>query len=111
MLLQGMDQIIGEPELLVRLSRAIGTEVEDYRRNLTPLNMVHSTVPEIFIVSNIPPVVRMPPRRPDPPLTEDGKLPTRFPHRRGWHTDQSYRRPPPDISLFMAVSPVRRDQG
>jgi taurine dioxygenase len=111
LLLQGMEEIIGEPELLVRLSRGFGTEVEDYRRNLTPLNMVHETVPEIFIVSNIPPVVRMPPRRPDPPLTEDGKLPTRFPHRRGWHTDQSYRRPPPDISLFMAVSPVRRDQG
>src|SRR6202035_1765001 len=115
---------------LVRLSRIFGPEVEDYRQTLTALNMVHESVPEIFIVSNIPPVSRMPPRRPDififstpppasripprrpaPPLTEDGKLPTRFPHRRGWHTDQSYRRPPPDISLFLAVSPVRRDQG
>ena len=34
-----------------------------------------------------------------------------FPHRRGWHTDQSYRRPPPDISLFLAVQPVPRGQG
>jgi taurine dioxygenase len=101
----------GEPGLLVRLSRIFGPEVENYRQTLTPLNMVHETVPEIFIVSNIPPVSRMPPRRPDPPLTEDGKLPTRFPHRRGWHTDQSYRRPPPDISLFLGVGPVRRDQG
>jgi taurine dioxygenase len=111
LLLQGMHDMASEPELLVRLSRVFGSEVEDYRRTLTPLNMVHETVHEIFIVSNIPPVSRMPPRRPDPPLTEDGKLPTRFPHRRGWHTDQSYRRPPPDISLFLAVSPVRADQG
>jgi taurine dioxygenase len=111
LLLQGLDEMAGEPELLVRLSRVFGPEVEDYRRTLTARNMVHETVPEIFIVSNIPPVSRMPPRRPNPPLTEDGQLPTRFPHRRGWHTDQSYRRPPPDISLFLAVSPVRADQG
>ncbi len=111
LLLRGLDEIANEPELLVRLSHVFGTEVEDYRHTLTALNMVHETVPEIFIVSNIPPVNRMPPRRPDPPLTEDGKLPTRFPHRRGWHTDQSYRRPPPDISLFFAVSPVSKDQG
>ncbi len=111
LVLQGMDEMAGEPELLVRLSRIFGPEVEDYRRTLTAPNMVHETVPEIFLVSNIPPVSRNPPRRPDPPLTEDGKLPTRFPHRRGWHTDQSYRRPPPDISLFLGVGPVRRDQG
>jgi alpha-ketoglutarate-dependent taurine dioxygenase len=111
LLLQGMETMADAPELLVRLSRLFGTEVENYRENLTSLNMVHETVPEIFVVSNVPPVSRLPPRRPDPPLTEDGKLPTQFPHRRGWHTDQSYRRPPPDISLFLAVAPIRRDQG
>jgi taurine dioxygenase len=111
LLLQGMKAMADEPELLVRLSRLFGAEVENYRQNLTPLNMVHETVPEIFIVSNVAPVSRLPPRRPDPPLTEDGKLPTQFPHRRGWHTDQSYRRPPPDISLFLAVAPIRKDQG
>jgi taurine dioxygenase len=111
LLFQGMDTTAQEPELLVRLSRLFGPEVENYRETLTPLNMVHETVPEIFVVSNIPPVSRQPPRRPEPPLTEDGKLPTRFPHRRGWHTDQSYRRPPPDISLFLAVVPVPKDQG
>jgi taurine dioxygenase len=111
LLLRGMDEMAADPELLVRLSRVFGSEVEDYRRTLTPANMVHETVPEIFIVSNVAPVNRKPPRRPEPPVTEDGKLPTRFPHRRGWHTDQSYRRPPPDISLFLGVGPVRRDQG
>lgn len=111
LLLRGMQAMADEPGLLVRLSRIFGAEVEDYRQNLTPLNMVHPSVPEILIVSNVAPVSRKPPPRPDPPLTEDGRLPTQFPHRHGWHTDQSYRRPPPDISLFLAVSPVRKDQG
>ncbi|HTC07490.1 MAG TPA: TauD/TfdA family dioxygenase [Acetobacteraceae bacterium] len=111
LLLPDMTAMIDTPDLLVRLSRAFGPEVEDYRQTLTSLNMVHPAVPEIFIVSNVPPVNRPPPRRPDPPLTADGKLPVQFPHRRGWHTDQSYRRPPPDISLFLAVTPVTQGSG
>jgi taurine dioxygenase len=101
----------GDPSLLLRLSRIFGPEVENYRLTSTPQNMVHPTVPEIFIVSNTPPASRLPPALPTPPLTADGQFPTQFPHRRGWHTDQSYRRPPPDISLFLAVLPVRKDQG
>src|SRR5262249_12137023 len=111
LLLPGMNAMAEAPELLVRLSRIFGSEVEDYRETLTPKNMVHATVPEIFLVANPPPASRAPPRRPDPPLTEDGRLPVQFPHRRGWHTDQSYRRPPPDVSLFLAVQPVPRGQG
>jgi taurine dioxygenase len=111
LLLPGMDEMAEVPELLVRLSRAFGTEVEDYRHTLTPAHMVHPTVPEIFVVANKPPVSRAPPRRPDPPFNPDGSLPVTFSHRRGWHTDQSYRRPPPDVSLFLAVEPVPRGQG
>ncbi len=111
LLLPGMQAMAAAPDLLVRLSRLFGTEVEDYRHNLTPLNMVHPDVPEIFIVANQPPVSRAVPRRPDPPFNPDGSLPVQFPHRRGWHTDQSYRRPPPDVSLFLAVQPVPRGQG
>ncbi len=111
MLIQGMDAMADQPELLLRISRLFGPEVENYRENLTPLNQVHQTVPEIFLVSNIPPSNRPPPAMPSPPLTADGKLPTQFPHRKGWHTDQSYRRPPPDISLFLGVEPVPQGQG
>lgn len=111
LLLPGLPAIANEPELLLRLSRLFGSEVEDYRHTLTSRNMVHETVPEIFIVSNVPPVGRKPPPLPEPPLTLDGRLPTQYPHRKGWHTDQSYRRPPPDISLFFAVTPVPRGQG
>ncbi len=111
LLLPGMQAMAEAPDLLLRLSRCFGPEVENYRENLTPLNMVHPSVPEILIVSNAPPVDRQPPALPTPPLTEDGRLPTQFPHRRGWHTDQSYRRPPPDISLFLAVTPVAKGQG
>ena len=111
MLIPGLQEIAEKPELLVALSRAFGPEVEDYRYTLTQRSSVHTTVPEIFMVSNIAPVNRKPPRRPDPPLTADGRLPVQYPHRKGWHTDQSYRRPPPDISLFYAVTPVARDRG
>jgi taurine dioxygenase len=111
LLIQGLDAIAARPELLLRLSRVFGPEIENYRENLTPSNQVHETVPEILLVSNMPPCSRQPPPRPDPPLTADGRLPTQFPHRKGWHTDQSYRRPPPDYSLFYAVSPVAKDRG
>ena len=63
------------------------------------------------MVTNMVPGARPPPRRPDPPLTADGKLPVQYPHRKGWHTDQSYRRPPPDVSLFYAATPVARGSG
>jgi taurine dioxygenase len=73
--------------------------------------VVHETQPEIFLVTNTVPGARPPPAQPDPPLTVDGGLPVQYPHRTGWHTDQSYRRPPPDISLFYAVMPVDRSRG
>jgi taurine dioxygenase len=111
LLIPGLHEIVAEPELLVGLSRLFGSEVEDYRYTLTSVTSVHTTVPEIFMVSNMAPVNRPPPKRPDPPLTADGGLPVQYPHRKGWHTDQSYRRPPPDISLFYAVTPVARDRG
>jgi len=111
MLIPGLQEIADKPELLVALSRAFGSEVEDYRYTLTQRSSVHATVPEIFLVSNMAPVNRKPPRRPDPPTTPDGRLPVQYPHRKGWHTDQSYRRPPPDISLFYAVTPVARNRG
>jgi taurine dioxygenase len=111
LLIPGLQEIAERPELLVGLSRAFGPEVEDYRYTLTSSTSVHAQVPEIFLVSNIAPVNRGPPKRPDPPLTADGRLPVQYPHRKGWHTDQSYRRPPPDISLFYAVTPVARERG
>jgi len=111
LLLPGMEAMVEEPELLLRLSRLFGREVENYRANLTPPNMVHETVPQIYVVSNVQPANLAPPALPDPPLTADGRLPTQFPHRTGWHTDQSFRRPPPDVSLFLAVVPTPKGQG
>jgi taurine dioxygenase len=111
LLLPGMNDMAERPELLLRLSRTFGPEVEDYLQTGAPSKMVHPDVPEILVVSNTPPVERQPPALPDPPLTADGKLPVQYPHRRGWHTDQSFRRPPPDVSLFLAVLPVPQGQG
>ena len=111
LLLQGMGAITDDPGLLIRLSRIFGAEVEDYRHTLTDLKSVHVAVPEILLVSNMPPVSKAPPKRPEPPIAADGLIPVQYPHRKGWHTDQSYRRPPPDISLFYAVTPATRDAG
>ncbi len=111
LLVPGMQAITEAPELLVRLSQLFGSEVEDYHETLSAKHMIHDRVSEIFIVSNLPPASRQPPAQPSPPLTEAGRLPTQFPHRRGWHTDQSFRRPPPDVSLFYAVIPAPKGQG
>ena len=111
LLIPGLGEITAAPELLVKLSYLFGPEVEDYRTLLTRVSMAHETVPEIFMVTNMVPNYRQPPARPEPPLTADGKIPVQYPHRKGWHTDQSYRRPPPDISLFYAVTPVAKDRG
>ncbi len=110
LLLRGMDGITDAPELLLRLSRLCGSEVESYHETRMARQNVHPEVPQIFMVSNIPPADRAPPPQPDPARNADGSLPTRFPHRRGWHTDQSYRRPPPDVSLFYCVIPAPEDQ-
>jgi len=110
LLIKGMDGLADDPELLLRLSRIFGTEVESYHETRMARQNVHPEIPEIFMVSNIPPADRMPPPQPDPPRNADGSLPTRFPHRRGWHTDQSYRRPPPDASLFFCVEPATKGQ-
>jgi taurine dioxygenase len=111
MLLKGLDAMSKDPSLLVRLSQFFGPEVEDYRRTLTREEAIHTGTPEIMLVQSVPPTNRKPPPRPEPPLTADGQIPVQYPHRRGWHTDQSYRRPPPDISLFYAVVPVPKGQG
>ena len=111
LLISGLHAVAQEPELLLRLSRLFGPEVEDYRRTLSEEHMVHPRVSEIYVLGNRPPSLRQPPAAPEPPRTEDGGLPVQFPHRRGWHTDQSFRRPPPDISLFYAVVASPRGQG
>ena len=110
-----MDEIFDEPRLLVRLSRLFGREVENNLVTFTAENKtlfnIHEDVPEILLVTNAPPINNQPMTRPEPPLTPDGKFPTRFPQRRGWHSDQSFRRPPPDFSLFIAVQPTPKGQG
>lgn len=111
LLVPGLHAMRQEPELLVRLSRLFGPEVENYHETLTERSKVHETVKEILVVSNMPPASKPPPPLPDPPRTADGGLPMQYPHRKGWHTDQSYRRPPPDISLFFAAIAVPKGQG
>ena len=110
LLIKGMEMLEEKPELFLRLSQIFGTEVESYKETRMAKQNVHPEIPEILMVSNIPPADRKPPAQPNPPRNPDGSLPIQFPHRRGWHTDQSYRRPPPDISLFFCVVPAPKGQ-
>src|SRR5258708_21688604 len=111
LMLKGLDAISAAPSLLLRLSRLFGPDIDNYQENGNPALMVHEGVPEIFVVSNAPPVNHWPPPRPNPPMCTDGSLPVTFPHRRGWHSDQSFRRPPPDVSLLYAVQATERGTG
>ena len=111
LVLKGLGAISDDPGLLLRLSRPFGKEVENYRETTNMTHLVHPEVPQIYVISNLPPMSRVPPAPPSPPHLADGGLPVRFPHRRGWHTDQSFRRPPPDVSLFYAVEPAPKGQG
>src|SRR5271168_2664279 len=67
LLIPSQNEITARPDLLVKLSYLFGPEVEDYRTLLTRVTMAHETVPEIFMVSNMVPGARPPPKRPDPP--------------------------------------------
>ena len=108
MVVKGLGAIANAPDELVRISRVFGPEVENYRETLTGARFFHDKIPEVLVLSNMPPCSFPPPRRPDPPVTADGSLPVRFPHQRNWHTDQSYRRPPPDITLANTASSPSR---
>ena len=111
LVLKGLKDISEAPDLLVRISRLLGPEVENYYETLTAARFFHDDVPEVLVLSNLPPCNQTPPPRPEPWLTENGELPVQFSHRKGWHTDQSYRRPPPDISLLYAIQTPPKGQG
>ncbi len=103
MVLRGFGSIGDQPEILVRISKLFGPEVENYRSTITTNQFFHDSVDHILVLSNRPPCNFEPPKKPIPAVTADGGLPISHPHRTGWHTDQSYRRPPPDISLLLGL--------
>ena len=109
MVVKGLQGIRGDPQALVELSRHFGPEVENYHQTLTSPRFFHDSVEEILILSNASPCNHPPPPR--PAGQDSTHLPTRFPAQINWHTDQSYRRPPPDITLLLAIELPPRDQG
>ena len=111
MLIPGLRGIRDTPEALVELSRLFGPEVENYHGTLTADRFFHDSVAEILILSNKPPCNHPPPSKPSGYSELKDELPISFPHQTNWHTDQSYRRPPPDISLLLAIEVPPRDQG
>ena len=108
MAISGLHQIKSSPKLLVGLSYLFGPEVENYHQTLTSERFFHDSIAEILVLSNDPPCSHPPPDRPE---WIDGELPVQFPHQLNWHTDQSYRRPPPDVSLLYAITTPPNQQG
>lgn len=108
MVLNGLSAIDDDPAALVRLSELFGPEVENYRETLTAPRFFHESVPEILVLSNMPPCNHPPPQKAE---AADGSFPIQFPARRNWHTDQSYRRPPPDVTLLYGSICPPPDQG
>jgi len=106
MLIEGMHSVFERPRALVELSRLFGSEVENYHQTLTSPRFFHDSEEEILILSNEPPC-----NHPPPPRSHDDRLKVQFPHQVNWHSDQSYRRPPPDITLLLAVRTPPPDQG
>ena len=111
MVVRGLAGLREAPADLVRISEIFGPEVENYRGTLTAARFFHDEVPEVLVLSNMAPCNHPPPPRPDPPLTAQGQFPVQFPQRGNWHTDQSYRRPPPDITLLLGVITPPQGQG
>lgn len=111
MVVRGLDGLRDAPGLLVRLSELFGPEVENVRETLTSERFFHETEPQIMALSNQPPVGHPPPPLPDPSRTETGALVVSHPHQTNWHTDQSYRRPPPDVTLLLGVVTPPADEG
>lgn len=107
MVMRGLQGIRDCPPALVELSRLFGPEVENYRETLTSARFFHDSVDEILVLSNAPPCNHPPPAR----VEAGGEESVQFPERVNWHTDQSYRRPPPDVSLLLGLELPPAGQG
>ncbi|MGD8838224.1 MAG: TauD/TfdA family dioxygenase [Gammaproteobacteria bacterium] len=111
MIIRGLQDIRQQPGALLELSRLFGPEVENYRETLTSPRFFHDSVDEILILTNAPPCNHPPPPRMYGDDGNSSTLRVQFPHRVNWHTDQSYRRPPPDITLLLALDVPPPEQG
>ena len=108
MIVPGLGALREAPRALVEFSRLFGPEVENYRETLTSERFFHADVDEILVLSNAPPCCHPPPPRAG---SGHGELAVQFPRQVNWHTDQSYRRPPPDVTLLLALDLPPPDQG
>ena len=107
LVIEGMHGVFARPRALVEVSRLFGSEVENYHQTLTSPRFFHDSEEEILILSNEPPCNHRPP----PKASHNEEFKVEFPHQVNWHSDQSYRRPPPDITLLLAVRTPPPDQG
>ncbi|MEL7544862.1 MAG: TauD/TfdA family dioxygenase, partial [Pseudomonadota bacterium] len=111
LVVRGLAGMAEAPGDFVALSEAFGPEVENIRDTLTAERFFHPELAEIMVLSNTPPCAHPPPALPHPSHDDAGRLVVSYPEQSNWHTDQSYRRPPPDVTLLFALVTPPEDQG
>ncbi|MBY8975995.1 TauD/TfdA family dioxygenase [Rhodobacteraceae bacterium NNCM2] len=109
MVVRGLGELTRDAARFADLSRLFGPEVENVRETLTAPRFFHPEVAEVMRLANTAPTEHLPPPR--APAAPDGGFEVRHPHQTNWHTDQSYRRPPPDVTLLLGVVTPPPDQG
>lgn len=92
------------PSELVEAGKIFGRVENMVETKMRP-EAIMETHPEIFLVHNVDFSRAVPPR------PEAGDHVLRYPERKGWHSDQSYRKPPPDASILYCVTPAAPGQG
>lgn len=93
-----------KPSELVAVGKVFGAVENMIETRMRP-NAIMDEQPEIFLVHNKD-FTRKPGGRP-----EGGDHEVQYPQRGGWHSDQSYRSPPPDASLLYCAAPAVPGQG
>ena len=97
------------PQSLVQTAGIFGT-VEDCHTTHVHSRLVHPTCSEIMTVTNrLDPDTGHPLFPPGAPC-QAGEDNVQFPLRRGWHTDCSFRWPPPDATLLYCENPATLGQ-
>ena len=105
-----MSEVASKPDWLLELSQLCGSEWRTIARQTWLNTWCTLRCRKFFRCPTLrPSVVSRPVSRSR--LSPRMDCCRHFPHRVGWHSDQSYRRPPPDVALFYAVKPCPQGQG
>ena len=96
------------PQALVEAASWFG-DVDDCHATHVHPRLVLPSCSAIMTVTNRRDQATGEPLLPPGPVCEGGEHQVQFPARRGWHTDCSFRWPPPDATLLYCEQPAAAD--